>query len=123
MDHIHQKELTYTDYSDNTPVGNLDNHTFNPVLELNSKYPVDGYANYYFIVREDLYNADPTFQRVCLYRDNVINKYLYGDDEPHTLLISNEPRGVRTIRQIIKDMNDKVTATTVPKIVNKYKSI
>lgn len=107
----HQPELTmWISGTDN--LTGIKGRVFDPVCLLDHKYHLQAYPDCYFIVRHDQYTKDPECERVCLYRENVVNTYLRGDDKPFTNLLSNELRAGRSIETLYRDMEDKAAEMT-----------
>lgn len=57
---------------------------FAPECILNHRYQLEQYPDFYFIVRHDQYSKEPELERICLYRQGVVNEYLRDDDKPFT---------------------------------------
>lgn len=74
---------------------------------LDHKYCLTDHPDFYFIIRKGAESDAVDFERVCLYRENVINIHLFGSNEPGTQLISNDPRGVSRIGAIYRNMAEK----------------
>lgn len=105
-----QPELTMWISGDN--LTGMKGRVFDPVCLLDHMYHLQAYPDFYFIVRHDQYTKEPEAERVCLYREGVVNTYLRPDDKPFTNLLSNELRGGRKIETIYKDMEEKAGEMT-----------
>ena len=75
-------------------------------IELGAHYDLNG--RYYFLVREHLFITGAAEERVCLYKKDVVNFWLFGDTEPHDLLVSNEPRHGRRYSILRENMVEKI---------------
>lgn len=102
-------------YVDDKEIFKIVSRVFEPVCILDHEYEVEGVPDYFFIVRKWHYQnngvyviiQDPDEERVCLFKRNVVNVHLRGDDQPFTREISNELRNNRKIKQINNDMYEK----------------
>lgn len=82
----------------------LSERTFD-TCELNHKYYLPEFPDWYFIVRK---SVNPTEgERVCLYRENVINFYRFGNMDPGTMGMCNELRLNRPLSILHRDMRQK----------------
>lgn len=103
---VQQPELsTYTAKNEVTEIDRY--RVFDPVCLLDHEYRFEHYPGYYFIVRKDIACNDVECERVCLYKEGVVNKYLVLD-RPFTLWISNELRNNRRIERIYRDVEEKI---------------
>ena len=111
---MNQPEL-YTYSGGDNLTRNLADRVFAPVCLLDHKYYLAEYPAFYFIVRKDLNDNAPENERVCLYREGVVNRHLHGHDLPATAWMSNEHRCNRRIEVIYRDMLEKVELLNITK--------
>lgn len=112
-----QLDFYRSDRHDNiTDRGYSDTKPTVAVVVLGQHYTIHEYPNYYFIVRNDLYDTDydPELQRALLYKDDAVCYYLLGNKEPFTMLISNELRNSRSLVALYSHMLDKIVETQFP---------
>ena len=101
------QQLELSTYSAKDELTETDKYrVFDPVCLLDHEYRFEQYPGYYFIVRKDIACNDVECERVCLYKDGVVNKYLAN--KPFTLWISNDLRNSRRIERIYRDMEEKI---------------
>ena len=112
MGAVTQPEL-YTYGKGDNLTGIQQEYVFEPVAILGHKYYLERYPDFFFIVRKDQYCDEKDCERVCLYRDNVVNVYLHDDGKPFTRWLINELRNGRKIKTIYRDMEDKAAEWTV----------
>lgn len=77
------------------------------------KHYLEGCPGFYFIVRKDLYCGDPQCERVCLYREGMMNEHLKGNKDSFDLWISNELRNNRKLDTIHFDMHQKIVTLII----------
>lgn len=91
----------------NSEGDNLTDSGCSPVCLLDHKYQIARYPAFYFIVRKDKFCDDANLERVCLYREGVVNPHLFGHPNPGNALMCNDLRLDGSIQAVYKDMEQK----------------